>query len=69
MTENNADGNGADGRVWTRRDETNLRELAEECLPAPLIGLKLGCSEDEVYAKASQLGVGIAPVFHPSRAQ
>ncbi len=48
---------------WTERDEHHLRQLADDWLPAELIGLKLGCSEDAVYEKASELGVGIAPCY------
>lgn len=50
-------------REWSAQDEARLRDLAEDWLPVAMIALKFGCSEQAVYAKASELGVEIAPNY------
>ena len=58
----NAPGPAPD-RDWSRRDEARLKDLAEDCLPVAMIALKFGCTEGAIYAKASELGIAIAPNY------
>lgn len=49
------------GTPWTPDEIKQLRELATLNTPTRVIGLKLGRSEDAVYAKASELGIRLTP--------
>lgn len=49
------------GAAWTAEEIKELRELARLNTPTRVIGLKLGRSEDAVYAKASELGITLTP--------
>jgi hypothetical protein len=50
------------GEPWTEDEVKQLRDLAEENTPTRVIGLKLGRTEDAVYAKASDEGISLKPV-------
>lgn len=49
------------GQPWTGKDIAALGKLARQNTPTRVIGLKLGRTEDAVYAKASELGVSLKP--------
>jgi len=49
------------GKEWTSQDVSNLRSLAKGNTPTRVIGLKLGRTEDAVYAKASDKGITLGP--------
>lgn len=49
------------GDPWTAEDIASLRKLARENTPTRTIGLKLGRTEDAVYAKAKELGISLKP--------
>lgn len=48
-------------KAWTKSDVKQLKELAKGNTPTRVIGLKLGRSEDAVYAKASSENVSLQP--------
>jgi hypothetical protein len=49
------------GKEWTNNDDRQLKKLAKEDTPTPVIGLKLGRTVDAVYTRASDLGVSLMP--------
>lgn len=49
------------GTPPSAEDVTELKRLAKENTPTRVIGLKLGRTEDAVYAKASELGISLKP--------
>ena len=49
------------GTPWTTEEVKQLRELAKLNTPTRVIGLKLGRTEDAIYAKASELGISLTP--------
>lgn len=49
------------GAPWSDDDVEQLKKLAAENTPTRVIGLKLGRTEDAVYAKASELGISLKP--------
>lgn len=49
------------GKPWTDADEKQLKKLAKEDTPTPVIGVKLGRTVGAVYNHASQLGVSLQP--------
>lgn len=49
------------GKPWTSEDINNLKQLAKENTPTRVIGLKLGRTEDSIYAKASKEDVPLKP--------
>ncbi len=49
------------GKAWTPDDTKALKDLAAGNTPTRVIGLKLGRTEDSVYAKAQQEGVSLKP--------
>lgn len=49
------------GKAWTPKDNQQLQKLANQNTPTRVIGLKMGRSENAVYAKASDLGVSLKP--------
>lgn len=49
------------GKPWTTADVKALKQLAKENTPTRVIGLKLGRTEDSIYAKASEENISLAP--------
>jgi len=49
------------GKPWTSSDIAQLKDLANRNTPTPVIGLKIGRTEDAVRSKASDLGVPLKP--------
>jgi hypothetical protein len=49
------------GNPWTDDEIQQLKQLARENTPTRVIGLKLGRTEDAVYAKASAEGISLNP--------
>lgn len=49
------------GKEWKSSEISKLRTLAKENTPTRVIGLKLGRTENAVYAKASQKNISLAP--------
>jgi hypothetical protein len=49
------------GKPWTGDEVKQLRQLAKENTPTRVAGLKLGRTEDAVYAKASDEGISLKP--------
>lgn len=48
-------------KPWTAAEDILLRRLARENTPTRVIGLKLGRSEDAIYARAAQLRISLKP--------
>jgi len=46
---------------WTRGQVRDLKTLADHNTPTRVISLKLGRTEDAIYAKASQEGIPLKP--------
>ena len=49
------------GKEWTDEDVGQLKKLAEQDTPTPVIGLKLGRTVAAIYTKASEEGVSLMP--------
>ena len=49
------------GKEWTKKDESQLRELAKENTPTRVIGLKLGRTVNSVRSKASSKNISLKP--------
>lgn len=49
------------GKSWSSSDVRELKSLAKGNTPTRVIGLKLGRTENSVYAKASSEGVSLKP--------
>ena len=49
------------GKVWTKSDVSQLRNLAKQNTPTRVIGLKLGRTDNSVRAKASDNGISLKP--------
>ena len=49
------------GKPWTAADDKQLRLLAKQDTPTPVIGVKLGRTVAAVYSHASQLSVSLEP--------
>jgi hypothetical protein len=49
------------GKEWTDNDDKQLKKLAKQDTPTPVIGLKLGRTVDAVYTRASDLRVSLMP--------
>lgn len=49
------------GKQWTPQEVKKLETLADGNTPTRVIGLKLGRTEDSIYAKASDEGISLAP--------
>ena len=48
------------GKIWTKEDVSQLRELAKEKrTPLRIIGIKLGRSPNGIRAKASEKGISL----------
>lgn len=52
---------GNHGKAWSRGDNQQLRQLAQQNTPTRVMGLKLGRTEDAVRSHASDLGVSLKP--------
>lgn len=49
------------GKSWKLSDVTQLKQLARENTPTRVIGLKLGRTENAVYAEASKERITLGP--------
>ena len=49
------------GKEWKTSEVSNLRRMAKENTPTRVIGLKLGRTENAVYAKASEKNITLSP--------
>ncbi|MEX2109067.1 MAG: hypothetical protein WD802_00490 [Gemmatimonadaceae bacterium] len=49
------------GKPWTGPQVKQLESLAKGNTPTRIIGLKLGRTEDSIYAKASDENISLAP--------
>ncbi|WP_081930531.1 hypothetical protein [Lysobacter antibioticus] len=49
------------GKSWTPAQEKQLKQLAKENTPTPVIGLKLGRTEHAIRGKAVNLSVSLKP--------
>jgi hypothetical protein len=49
------------GTPWTPQDVAKLADLATQNTPTRVIGLKLGRTEDSIYAKASEESIPLKP--------
>jgi len=49
------------GKPWTDKQIAQLEKLAAQNTPTRVIGLKLGRTEDAIYAKASEKGISLKP--------
>jgi len=47
------------GKVWTKDDFSQLRELVKENTPLRIIGIKLGRSPYAIRTKASKKGISL----------
>jgi len=48
-------------KPWDDKEIGKLKKLTDENTPTPVIGLKLGRSEDSVRSKASKEGISLKP--------
>jgi hypothetical protein len=49
------------GTEWTADDDRQLKKLAKQDTPTPVIGLKLGRTPAAIYTRASEKGVSLMP--------
>ena len=49
------------GKPWTDAEIKQFNELADQNTPTRVIGLKMGRTEDAIYAKASELDPSLKP--------
>jgi hypothetical protein len=49
------------GKQWTGKEVQQIKSFVRENMPTRVIGLKLGRTEDAVYAKASEEGISLKP--------
>jgi len=49
------------GKEWKASEVSNLMRMAKENTPTRVIGLKLGRTENAVYAKASEKNISLSP--------
>ena len=47
------------GKHWTRADDKQLRELAEEYTPTRVIGVKLRRTPAAIYSRAAQKNISL----------
>ena len=47
------------GKIWTKEDISQLRELAKENRPLRIIGIKVGRSPYAIRTKASEKGISL----------
>ena len=50
------------GKPWTFQEVKQIKTLANQNTPTRVIGLKLGRTENAIYAKASEKGISLDPV-------
>jgi hypothetical protein len=48
-------------RGWTAENVQQLQELIREKVPASMISLRLRRSQEDVHAKAAELGLALPP--------
>lgn len=53
------------GKPWSPTDINRLKELAGGNTPTRVIGLKLGRTENAIYAKASEIDLSLKPTNQP----
>lgn len=53
------------GKNWSESDIRKLEQLINGNTPTRVIGIKLGRTEDAVYAKASDLKLSLKPTNQP----
>ncbi len=49
------------GTEWTAADVRELKRLAKQDTPTPVIGLKLGRTPSAIYTRASEEGISLMP--------
>ena len=49
------------GKAWTPAEVKQVKQLAKQNTPTPVIGLKLGRTPAAVQTKASQEGISLKP--------
>jgi hypothetical protein len=49
------------GTEWTADDDRQLKNLAKQDTPTPVIGLKLGRTPGAIYTRASEKGISLMP--------
>ena len=49
------------GKVWTKQEIKELKDLAKKNTPTRVIGIKLERSEDAIYSKASEEDIPLKP--------
>jgi hypothetical protein len=49
------------GKEWTDEQIQQLKKLAKQDTPTPVIGFKLGRTPDAIYNRASQEGISLMP--------
>jgi hypothetical protein len=49
------------GKQWSSQEIQQMKGLVRQNTPTRVIGLKLGRTEDAVYAKASDEGISLKP--------
>ena len=49
------------GKTWTPAEVKQVKQLAKENTPTPVIGLKLGRTPGAVQNKASEQGISLKP--------
>jgi len=49
------------GKEWKTSEVSRLKKMAKENTPTRVIGLKLGRTENAVYAKASEKNITLSP--------
>ena len=49
------------GKVWTKEDLKDLKDLTKGNTPTPLIAYKLGRTEDSVRTKANKENISLQP--------
>jgi hypothetical protein len=49
------------GKEWKADDVKELRRLARQDTPTPVIGLKLGRTPSAIYSRASAEGISLMP--------
>ena len=49
------------GKAWTPAEVKQVKQLAKENTPTPVIGLKLGRTPSAVQNKASEQGISLKP--------
>jgi hypothetical protein len=48
-------------KAWSKQDIKTLEKLADQNTPTRLIAMKMGRSEDAIYAKASSEDISLKP--------